>query len=596
MQTILNKLRALSLENFIVRFLAAWCVASVVLDLLTNERFTSLEGYADVSLWLTVLGIGAVFLLLTGMRTLVKMNTDILCLPPAFAVYSVLTTAENPDWYYAFILTALWAVLVFYYDRKGYLNVIKPLSGKRAAWIVAAAAVLFVLAVGMTGVFRYLAYRTPNFDFGIFCQMFYNMKTRLVPLTTCERDTLLSHFAVHISPICYLLLPFYAVFSSPVTLQVAQTLLLVSGIAPLILLSRKYGLSHGKTALAASLFLLYPAVAAGTNYDFHENCFLLPLLLWTFYFFEKEKYLPMAGFAALTLLVKEDAAVYLVFFAVYILLDRKRVLPGAALAIGAVVYFLVALTLLSFIGDGVMEGRYSNFIVAGGGLPEAVKNVLANPGYAFTQLLIDEHGEVGKKLLFLFQIFVPTAFLPFCVKKISRLTLLFPLLLINLLTVYPYQYDIGFQYSFGSAAFLFYLCVINLSEMREDTARRLLLTGLAACSLCFIAGPVNKCCTYVTAYAENREALAVVNETLKELPDDASVVCSTFLLPHLSKRDTLYEVHYHEPAEDEQIDYVILDARYAYTEFLEQYQTLGYTAEQTVELDGTPLLVILTRE
>ena len=36
-----------------------------------------------------------------------------------------------------------------------------------------------------------------------------------LPDVSCERDVLMSHFAVHISPIYYLLLPFYALFPSP---------------------------------------------------------------------------------------------------------------------------------------------------------------------------------------------------------------------------------------------------------------------------------------------------------------------------------------------------------------------------------------------
>lgn len=48
-------------------------------------------------------------------------------------------------------------------------------------------------------------------------------------MTTCERDRVLSHFAVHVSPIYYLFLPFYALFPLPVTLEVLQALLLASG-------------------------------------------------------------------------------------------------------------------------------------------------------------------------------------------------------------------------------------------------------------------------------------------------------------------------------------------------------------------------------
>lgn len=68
---------------------------------------------------------------------------------------------------------------------------------------------------GHIGCLRYLGYLAPNFDFGVFTQMFHNMRESFLPMTTCERNGLLSHFAVHISPVFYLLLPFYALFPSP---------------------------------------------------------------------------------------------------------------------------------------------------------------------------------------------------------------------------------------------------------------------------------------------------------------------------------------------------------------------------------------------
>ncbi len=220
--------------------------------------------------------------------------------------------------------------------------------------------------------------------------------------------------------------------------------------------------------------------------------------------------------------------------------------------------------------------------------------MLANPGYALTQLLVNKEGDLSEKLLFLFQLFVPLAFLPFCVKRLSRLTLLFPLLLINLLTVYRYQFDLGFQYAFGTTAFLFYLCAINLTELREDTAKRVFAVSLFACALCFIIGPAARFLNYSSACLRDAETISVMNETLEEIPSDASVVCSTFLLPHLSERETLYEVRYHKPAEDERLDYVILDARFSYAEDREKYVGLGYTQERTVKSGDKTVLVILT--
>lgn len=110
------------------------------------------------------------------------------------------------------------------------------------------------------------------------------------PLTTCERQNigLMSHFRVHFSPIYYLFLPVYIVFPYPVTLNILQVLTLASAIIPVYLLCRKRNLSNGATALFGIIFVLIPALICGTFYDLHENCFLVPMILWLFYFIEKD--------------------------------------------------------------------------------------------------------------------------------------------------------------------------------------------------------------------------------------------------------------------------------------------------------------------
>ena len=84
-----------------------------------------------------------------------------------------------------------------------------------------------------------------------------------------------------------------------------------------------------------------------------------------------------------------------------------------------------------------------------------------------------------------------------------------------------------------------------------------------------------------------------MEQALREIPSDGSVACTTMLLAHMSERDIIYETHYHKPAENEKLDYIILDTRYDVDEALETYQALGYRITKTVECDGNNLLVIL---
>ena len=79
----------------------------------------------------------------------------------------------------------------------------KWLTPRRSWMILAAAAGLWFLFTASMTILRYRLNYASAYDFGIFSQMYYYMDKGLTPLTTCERDGLLSHFAVHLSPVFY---------------------------------------------------------------------------------------------------------------------------------------------------------------------------------------------------------------------------------------------------------------------------------------------------------------------------------------------------------------------------------------------------------
>ena len=91
----------------------------------------------------------------------------------------------------------------------------------------------------LEGIYRYKIYGASTFDFGIFAQMYEYMAKTGLPLTTCERGQLLSHFYIHFSPIYYLFLPIYMIFRTPITLIVIQSIMVFGAVIPLLLLCKK---------------------------------------------------------------------------------------------------------------------------------------------------------------------------------------------------------------------------------------------------------------------------------------------------------------------------------------------------------------------
>lgn len=584
-------------ETIVMRLIAAWCVAAVFFDVGTGADFMKLASYAGVSLVTFAAVFAAAFaaMCLFGfLSSRKKGRYDRVNLAVCYAFFVVLTLSQTDSFYIVFVLIALTAVMIYFYASRGWLTKKKPLTSI-GTWgcILAIAAVFFVVAAGI-GVLRYKTYSAPNYDFGIFCQMFRNMKETGLPVTTCERDGLLSHFAVHISPIFYLLLPLYCIFPSPVTLQVCQALILSSAVLPFALIAKKYGLSNKKTVVLSAAFLFHPAIISGTSYDIHENCFLLPLLLWLFWAYETNRFPAMVVFTFLVLFVKEDAAVYIIFFAVWLIASHRQIPWALRLAVIAGVYFGVVLWLLKTYGNGVMSDRYKNYLPGGGTLLDAAKNMLADPAYVFSQLFLDKEGTYSEKMLFILQIFVPFAFIPFNTKKISNLLLLLPMVLMNLMTVYLYQYDIGFQYHFGVLAFIAYLTVINLSEMRPDAVKVSAAVSLAAALMLFYVTGFGEFGYFVNKYSDNSADYKVMNEALAGIPEDATVISSTMLLPHICDRDVIYEEWYHD--EEVHTDLVLLDARYDVTEYVDLYTKQGYGIDKEVFNGKKKLLIFMTKE
>ena len=588
-----------TLNRLFCRLVAAWCCVSAY-RLFGNREFAQLAWGQDASLqgmlfWIAVLfaAFSVVALVLRRWR----LQTDSwFLIGGATACVGVwlanAPTGENQYGILFLLAVALVYCLFLLYTLRENRQLLNRICLPRK-WVVCVAVLAAVgscAVISAITVLRYRTFSSPNFDFGLFVNMFCNMKRTGLPLCTSERDRLLSHFAVHISPVWYLLYPAWCLFPTPETLQIGQAVVLMLGIIPVLLLCRHFRLSGKVTAVVGLLYAFYPAISTGCFYDIHENCFLTLFLLLTFYFFETRHPIPMVFSALLVLSVKEDAAVYLLFFALYVILGRRKYAQGIGLAVLAGGYFALSAYLLKKYGLGMMVSRFDNLIYnREDGLLGAVKTALLNPGYLLTQLFTTSKSS-WEKVTYFFQLFLPLGMLPFCVKKTSRWLLLAPVL-INFLTYYQYQYNIGFQYHFGIAAFLFYALILNLPDLGVAGVRQTLLGIACACTLCFYLYSVTPVLSnYRTRCVRDKETFAKMEEILDTVPDDASVCCSTFLLAHLADRAEIYELAYHNNEPD--VDYVVIDARYSnWEKYQRAYLAQGYETEANY-----PGLIVILRK
>ena len=528
------------------RLILAWLCAVTLETVLTGIALEGTEALGALS----GLRMGLVTCAVFGLLWPLRGDWERWAFAGVFALLAGASLRTSFTWPFLICCGAVLAVLAVYALRGWNGGEDRPLpSGRSKAclWVTAGLAAAFFLFVSIWTVCRFRSFGAPTYDFGIFAQMFHSMKTTGLPITTVERDGALSHFAVHVSPSYYLLLPFYCLVPRPETLQVLQAAVLASAVIPLWKLGKRHGLAPVVRCLLCGLLLLYPAYSGGASYDIHENALLTPLILWLFYGIDCCRGGITGVAAVLTLWVKEDAAVYVAVIALWLLLKawlrregKWNLMAGVLLLGGSLLWFLAVTGYLASSGDGVMTYRYSNLIYDGSGsLLSVVKAVLLCPMKAVYECVDPE------KLAFIGLTLGPLLGLPLLTRRYERYVLLIPYVLVNLMSDYQYQHSIFFQYTYGATACLFYLTAVNLADLRVQWKRgAVLAAAVCVAAGCFAVQIVPKavqaprnCLQYEAYYDRLRELLDTV-------PAEASVAATTYYTAYLSQRAELYDVRY----------------------------------------------------
>ena len=156
-----------------------------------------LDGLAQMS-FVRVIGIACgIAVLLTGISFFFKTKKiERWCIVAVFAVLTTTALWVSATWAFLTVCILVLVILVVFgiygWDKTSEPTV-EPKKAHRAyLWITAGLSVVFFLFVSAWTVGRVYSFSSPTFDFGIFSQMFYNMKKSGLPMTTVERDGLLA--------------------------------------------------------------------------------------------------------------------------------------------------------------------------------------------------------------------------------------------------------------------------------------------------------------------------------------------------------------------------------------------------------------------
>ncbi len=575
--TIVNKLNDsyLSFDRIFAALISSVMVAYIV-QMMNNKEFFDLQTYYSsinfAIFWVITFSSFAVLCFLTFTYkykrlipyTLLVTTTLLTCqLAAAYTNIDGGTLQDKPidgDPFFLIGLALVDLIIIMWLTQNDKLQLKKINISHKTCLIVAA--ILFVATTvyfGYMTSLKYYGFRNYTFDFGIFTQMFENMATTGLPLTTVERSVEMSHFGVHFSPIFYLFLPGYMVFRSPVYLFYSQAACVAAGVFAIYLICKKLGLSGKVTLCFEFIYCFYPCLFNGCFYDFHENKILTTIILFLFYFIISDKRIPIIVFSLLLLMVKEDAAIYLIVIALYVLIGRKKYANGAIMLLMAIVYFVVANSVVSALGtEGVMMSRLNDYFVNGEQTYTAVlKSIFFDIGYLIKMMFTSD------KLPFVIWMLLPVAFSPFMTKKLSTLILLLPIVPINLMQSWRYQYDINYQYTYGVAALIIFVAIISIKELKTRPRHIALLMSVIMCvamSANLISPKITNNKINDNNYGKDYE---IIQQSLEEIESDATVTADNSIVPHLYFVKQLYTIpeHYEENKTIGKTEYYVTDTR-----------------------------------
>jgi uncharacterized membrane protein len=332
-------------------------------------------------------------------------------------------------------------------------------------WLLIALIALYTVAYTGLNWYRMEALRQ-GFDFLVYEQPIWNT-VHGRPFAQSMYSFAPTHLGVDLAFFELWVAPIYAIWQSPITLFAVISLGAALGAWPLFLVARE---RHG-SALAglawAALYLLYLPVGTITLDEFQPRLFAASALLGAYWFYRRGRAWAFWLCLLLAITVRSDVGLVVGCFGLFGMLERRDPRFGLAPAIFGFAYWAVAVFLVvPALASGHGFLWQVNYAWLGGDSRAILTTILTHPLYTAQGVFTLEKGRYLAQLLW------PLAFLPLL--RPSLLLIPAPILVLNLLSGEPVQFDLLHQYQALIIPFLFLAAIEGLADLlAADAAGRL---------------------------------------------------------------------------------------------------------------------------
>ncbi len=341
------------------------------------------------------------------------------------------------------------------------------------------------------------------------------------------------HWFYHANNVLYIFAPFWLLFKNSLFLIVVYGPLLALGALPLFLLARRIFPNTWLPLAIAFLYLNFRYLLNLLEMNFLVEAFY-PLLIFTaLYFFVCNKFKSYIFSIILILLVKEDAALYVLALGLFFLFFKgKRRFGLVSIALSTLYALFLTQIFLPFTGSNILAGSTNNFQDVGSNSKEVLIYYLTHP-WVLIENLFWPYAKIKTQL------------------KLLQLTLFLPLLspwyLMVLAALIPpfcmwndehgHFSDLRFHYSAVVIPFLFFAFVSGLRNLsnwlNKFSWQEYFLRGFFLILLLLSGGNF-------LSHSINAFQIKTISE-ISKLPPQAIVATQGHLLPYIGyKKFNMY--------------------------------------------------------
>jgi uncharacterized membrane protein len=331
-------------------------------------------------------------------------------------------------------------------------------------WMAAAAAAIFFLSSSL----RHALFQSTAWDLGIFDQVIYLISQGKPPISSFLGFHIMGD---HASWIFYILALFYKIYPEVHWLLAVQAVALAAGALPVWSWANLAGLNHQKSTAMAAVYLLYPVVFNINLFDFHPEVIALPAILWAILAARLSQPWRFCAAVIVILGCKDVLALTVAAMGLWLLLfdseslseREKKVKRAIALfaIISGTAWFLMVTQAIIPGFRGTESGGVGRYAYLGSSVLEIAGNLLLKPGLVLGKILSWD----TFKYLFLLILPVIWGLSP---RHLTPLVGALPTLVLNVLSLEPFQRSLAYQYSLPAIPFLLLAVISNEGRRKKE--------------------------------------------------------------------------------------------------------------------------------